>query len=392
MLPDPNPPSALTGAPPASSRRAMLRATLRRPSTLIILALLALMAWQWLETRERFEGLEVELAKRLGEGDAVAREARTLVRQSQDGLQLLTAKVGGLEAKLAEIQGQQGAIEAMYQDLSRSRDDRLVAELEQSLSLAAQQLAIGGNVQAALIALQGADERLVRNPQVHWLAIRKLINRDIDRLKALPAADVPGISLKLDGVIASMDTMPLAHEQRPKVEPVVKPAHSPAEASFWQGLANDVWSEAKQMIRVERMDRPTPALLSPPQAFFLRENLKLRLLDARLSLLQRDGRGFREDVNQARDWLDSYFDGRARTVQSAAATLKGLAGIELNQDLPTLADTLAALRNLKAASVVREVPAPPARPRSGGEGAAATRGAVPGATPGSASGRPGAGS
>ena len=347
MAPDANPPAVLTSPTPSRWRR--LLAALRRPSLWIAAAALALLGWQWFDTRSRFDDLQVELARRLGEDNALAKEGRTLVRQTQDNLQVLTAKVGGLDAKLAEMQGQQAALDAMYQEMSRSRDERLVAELEQTVGLAAQQLSVAGNVEAALIALQGADARLARNPQPLLLPVRKLINRDIDRLKALPMADAPGISLKLEGIIASIDTMPLAHEQRPKVEPPVKAPHSPADAGFWQALAMDVWNEAKQMIRVERMDRPAPALLSPSQNFFLRENLKLRLINARLSLLQRDGRGFREDLNQARDWLDNYFDGRARAVQSATTTLKSLAAIEVSQDLPNLGETLAALRNLKIA-------------------------------------------
>jgi uroporphyrin-3 C-methyltransferase len=98
------------------------------------------------------------------------------------------------------------------------------------------------------------------------------------------------------------------------------------------------------LIRVERLiaaRRPT----SPNQAFFLRENLKLRLVNARLALLQRDGRSFREDLRQARDWLERYFDRRAKPVQNAIATLNSLAATDLSIDAPGLNETLAALRS-----------------------------------------------
>ncbi len=350
--------SALTSKPVPRWRAGL--SGLRRPSVMIAVIALGLLGWQWWETRTRLESMEAELARRLGEDDALAKEGRTLAKQAQDQLQSLTAKVGGLDARLADMQGQQEALDAMYQDLTRSRDERLLAEVEQGVSLAAQELAIAGNVNAALIALQGVDTRLQRAGLPQFVPLRKLVLRDIDQLKRLPQADVPGISLKLEGIIASIDTMPLAHEQRPKVEPLPRPGRSPTELGFWQGLVSDIWNEAKQMIRVERMDRPAPALLSPTQAFVLRENLKLRLINARLSLLQRDGRGFREDVNQARDWLDTYFDGRASTVQSGVATLKNLAGVEVAQDLPTLSETLAAVRNLRL-SRERETPLPAAR-------------------------------
>jgi uroporphyrin-3 C-methyltransferase len=176
----------------------------------------------------------------------------------------------------------------------------------------------------------------------------------MDRLRAAPAADIPGIALKLDGIVTSIDSMPLAFEQRPRgagapaTRPKAPPA-SPMEAGYWQALAADIWRETKELVRVERVDRPDPGLLSPSQSFFLRENLKLRLLNARLALLSRDGRVFREDVRQAREWIEHYFDMSAKPVQTSVATLKALAAADVVAELPSLNDTLGALHNLRVA-------------------------------------------
>ncbi|HNH35712.1 MAG TPA: uroporphyrinogen-III C-methyltransferase, partial [Rhodocyclaceae bacterium] len=132
-------------------------------------------------------------------------------------------------------------------------------------------------------------------------------------------------------------------------EPAARPA-KPTEAGYWRGLAEDFWQEMRQLVRIERIDEANhrdPALLSPSQSFFLRENMRLRLLNARLSLLTRDGRGYREDIRQARDWLDRYFDTRAKPVQAAQATLKALAAVDVALEPPSLGETLAALRNFK---------------------------------------------
>jgi len=344
--------------PPTLRQRAQAAlAALRRPSVLIAVLALLLLGWQWLETRARLEDLQQQLAKRLAESDTLAKEDRILAKQTQEVLQSLQGKVGGLDIKLAEAQGQQLALEAMYQELSRSRDERLLAEIEQSVSIATQQLQLAGNVEVALIALQSADARLslAGQGQPRFLPLRKLINRDIERLKALPLADVSGIALKLESVIAAVDKLPLAFEQRPrpvasaKVPAADKKENEISSLGFWQELGRDLWAEAKQLIRIERIDRSDPALLSPTHAFFLRENLKLRLVDARLALLQRDSKTYREDLRQARDWLERYFDTREKPVQSAVATLKGVSSIDLNLELPTLSETLAALRNMKLA-------------------------------------------
>jgi uroporphyrin-3 C-methyltransferase len=294
--------------------------------------------------------LQQEVARRLADADSAVKDGRALARHGQEALAALQAKVAVLEAKLAETQSQAVALEAMYQELSSSRDERVLAEVEQAVVIAMQQLQFAGNVEAALLALQGADARLARSVQPQFLPARKLIVRDIERLKATPGANVSGMSLKIESVVGAVESLPLAYEQRPRMD-ATKPAPSsrPASAEYWRELGADLWREVRQLVRLERIDQADPALLSPTQSFFLRENIKLRLLNARLALLQRDGKTFREEIRQSRDQLDRYFDSRAKPVQAAQATLKMLATTDVSFDLPGLAETLTALRNLKLA-------------------------------------------
>jgi len=337
--------AATVGAPRARG----FSAAWRHPAVLAALAALVLLGWQWVEMRARIGDLQQELAGRLAEGDASARESRALAKQSQEAVAALQVKVGVLEARLGESQSQQLALEAMVQELTRSRDERLLAEVEQALNAAAQQLQLAGNVPVALIALQSADARLAASGRGQFLPLRKVIGRDIDRLKALPLADLPGLALKLDAVAGAIDTLPLAFDAKPRVE-APRAARPPlASGGFWQGLAGDLWGELKGLVRIERMERPDPVLLSPSHAFFLRENLKLRLVNARLALLQRDGRAFHQDVRQAQAWIEQYFDTRARPTQAALATLRPLAGADIAVELPALNESLAALRNFKIA-------------------------------------------
>lgn len=349
MPPESQTPETQPSSAPARHSPAGAFAALRRPSVLIAIMALVLLGWQWIETRSRLSDIRSELATRLSGVDTAAAAARAQSRQAQEEVQALQARVAALDANLAETQGQQLALDAMYQELSRSRDERLLAEIEQTIAIAAQQLQLAGNVEAALIALQSADARLARAPNPRLLGLRKLLARDIARLKALPVADVPGIALKLESIIVAVDTMPLAFEGRPKREVLAKASHSPVDLSFWQALARDIWNDTKQLVRIERIDTPEPGLLSPSQNFFLRENLKLRLVNARLTLLARDARSFKEDVGQARVWLERYFDTSARPVQAALTTLKSLAAIDMAADMPSLDETLNTLRNYKLA-------------------------------------------
>ena len=339
-----------TDAPVAAPVTSRWQDAWRRPALRVAAVAIVIVVAQWVDTRMQIASLQQEVARRLADADSVGKEGRTLARQSQEVLSALQAKVAVLEAKLAETQSQAVALEAMYQELSSTRDERVLAEVEQAVVIAMQQLQFAGNVEAALMALQGAEARLARSVQPQFLPVRKLIVRDIERLKATPGANVSGLSLKIESVVGTVDGLPLAYEQRPKADPAkpVSPAR-PASADYWRELGADLWREVRQLVRLERIDQADPALLTPNQSFFLRENLKLRLLNARLALLQRDGKIFREEIRQSREQLDRYFDSRAKPVQTAQATLKSLAATDVSFDLPGLAETLTALRNLKFA-------------------------------------------
>jgi uroporphyrin-3 C-methyltransferase len=322
----------------------------RNPWLIVAVIALALAGWQWLETRLKLADTQQELARRLSESDNVSKESRALAKQAQDQLASLQGKLGALEAKIAESQSQQATLESLYQDLARNRDEWALAEIEQSVTLAAQQLQLAGNVQGAMLALQTSDARLAGSNRPQFIILRKVLNRDLDRLRALPQIDVPGMSLRLENVIAAVDALPLAIDARPRTEGKPKAAVDTSPVTtfdFWQQLGTDFWGEIRSLVRIQRFDRDEPALLAPGQAFFLRENLKLRLLNARLALLARDQWTFRNEIKQSQLWVDRYFDSRDKTVQTALGGLKQLSAAEISIELPTLNESLSAIKNFK---------------------------------------------
>jgi uroporphyrin-3 C-methyltransferase len=339
----------------------------RKGSRFLLFALLllaAIVAALWYDTRGRIGSTQEELARRLQEIESETRAARTLARTAQDGLREALTRVGALEARLAESQSQQVALEALYQELSRNRDEWQLAEIEQVLAIAQQQLQLSGNVRAALLALQLAESRLSRADRPQFLPVRRALTRDIERLKSLPALDLPGLSLTLDRLVASVDALPLAFEERVERPAAAKPgkgagsaapgaaagaaAPPPAEEGYFARLGGEIWRELRQLVVVRRIDTPEPPLLLPPQAYFLRENLKLKLLSARLSLLTRDEAGYREDLRTAQAWIQRYFDAKAKNSQAALAQLKQLSAASVSFEPPSIVDSLEAVRGFKA--------------------------------------------
>jgi uroporphyrin-3 C-methyltransferase len=302
---------------------------------------------QWYRDRGADDALRREVAQRLA--DMTAREQAAAVRADQFAAALREAeiKIGILESKLAESQSQQIALEALYQELSRNRDEWAFAEIEQSVLLASQQLQVAGNVRVALIGLENAEARLQRMEQPRYSALRRALVRDIERLKTLPLVDVHGSAGRIDDVIAAVDRLQLAMDARARAD---APAAAPlAELPAWERMLREAWQELRQLVRVQRTGVEEAALLAPEQAFFLRENLKLRLLAARIALLSRDGRSYQADLRAALAALERHFDLRDAGVAAAAATLRRLQAAPVEVVLPDLFETLEALRRLRSA-------------------------------------------
>jgi uroporphyrin-3 C-methyltransferase len=319
----------------------------RAPVTLALLGALVVVCWQWYDTRSQIGAIREELALRLRASDSAAGESLLLAKQAQEAAREAQGKLTVIENKIAESQSQQVALEALYQELSRSRDEWALAEIEQILTVAMQQLQLAGNVQAALLALQTAEGRLARPDRPQFIPLRRVISRDIERLKAAPNLDIAGMALRLDNLIAGVDTLPLQFDERMQGAP--KAAGAAGAGPIWERMLTEVWDEMKQLVRIRNMEQPDAALLPPAQAYFLRENLRLRLLSARQALLARDPARFRTDLETARSWLARYYDTRAKSTAAALASLKQLSAGSINVELPTIADSLAAVRNFKVA-------------------------------------------
>lgn len=322
-----------------------------RPTSLVsqialILAALAFAAtvWQWLDSRQRTIILEQTLTQRLSQFDERNREVRVLSKLTEESAAQAEAKVTLLEQRLEESRSQQEALQTLYLELANNRDEQTIAEVEQLLIAASQQLQLAGNAKPALLALQTADARLQQLDKPQVIALRKIIGRDIQRIQALPSVDTVGISLKLESLVDAADKLPLISERHPQSD---KPLLPDWDSNPWRRLTQEIWQDIKRMVRVERMDEPELPLLEPEQAYFLRENLKLRLLTARIALLQHDEPTYRADLQLAGNWLKRYFNTQDSAGRNALTALEQLSSSDISIELPDIGESLNAIANYK---------------------------------------------
>lgn len=353
--------TALSAAPPSW---AVPRSWKIAVGLLLLLSLLALgLAWS---TWQRVKAAEAELVKRQQDAGGQAQEARALARQAEAATREAAAKLALLEARVAETTLQRSQIEELIQSLARSRDENLLADLDAALRVAMQQASITGSVEPLAAALRQAQERLARYPQPRLDRVRRAVMQDLDRLKASAGADLPTLAQRLDETMRLIDELPLHSAvdrkvKRAEVMPAAAAASqpsrsqgsSPAAWGQWlqdktQALVGEVWREARDLIRVTRVDDPQAALLAPEQAFFLRENVKLRLLNARLALMSRHFDVAQADLKEAQIMLERYFDASSRRVSLAAEQLQQVAIQGRRVSVPRPEATLAALAAVAA--------------------------------------------
>jgi len=333
----------------------------------VLLALLgaAALAVAW-RTQQRVQELQQELVRRQQDSQVQATEARTLAKQAQESAREALTKAGLLEGRVAEVALQRGQLEDLIQSLSRSRDENLLVDIEAAIRVAQQQSAITGSAEPLVATLRQADERLARYSQPRLEGVRRAIARDLDRVKAVGVADISALNIRLDEAVRLIDDLPLlavaeprkpgdARERAAKAAAASSAPAASGLAGWWAALQQHVqtwsdiaWNEVRSLIRVTRIDHPEAILLAPEQAFFVRENLKLRLLNARLAVLSRQFDTAQSDLQTARTSLERYFDRSSRKVTVALELIKQVAAQARQVSLPRPDDTLAALSTATA--------------------------------------------
>lgn len=358
-----HPASAASPIHPAGSRmpQAWVWTSVALGIAATIAVVSAVMLWQ------RLNNIQQQLALQSADSRGQAVEARTLARQAEDVSRDTASRMSVMEARVGEVALQRGQLEELVHSLSRNRDDTMVGDIESAIRFAMQQSQLSGSPDPLVSALKIAQQRVTVSAQPRLAPLQRAIARDLDRIAASKSLDTAGLLARMDDLMRQVDDLPLqndvldknARRNAPARSRGDQPAASAATAnanaaaddsaapSWWLSALSTAWSvvheEARSLVRVRRIDYPDAALLSPTQAFFVRENLKLRIMNARMSLLGRQMTASRNDLASAADTVHKYFDTTSRRGQQAAQQLIGLQQAMQDVEVPRANDTLAAL-------------------------------------------------
>jgi uroporphyrin-3 C-methyltransferase len=308
---------------------------------------------------QKLGGIQEQLARQSADTGAQAIEARTLAREAQDLTRETSARLTVAETRLSEVALQRTQLEELMQSLSRSRDENLVVDIDSALRLALQQSQLTGSLEPLVAALKSANQRIERAAQPRLAPVQRAIARDLERIASATVTDTAGLLGRLDDLVRQVDDLPVVNavaqgvSLRRALTPVPAPSAPAAEQlAWWQTLLQRSWEvvrdEARGLVRVSRIDQPEAVLLAPEQAFFLRENLKLKLLNARLGVLARQFESSRTDLASATMALNKYFDPSSRRTQNMATLMQQAQAHMKTAELPRLDETLSALATAAA--------------------------------------------
>ncbi len=298
---------------------------------------------------QKLASIQEQLARQSADSGAQATQAHASARQAHELAMETSAKLVVTEARLSEVSLQRSQLEELMQSLSRSRDENLVVDIEAAVRLAQQQAQLTGSMEPLLAALKSAEVRIGRAAQPRLTPLQRAIARDVARIKATAQADTPALLVKLDELVLLADDLPIANAvATPRSSEGFKRKPEEAMTTWWMRLSVLIQNEVRNLVRVSRIENPDAALLSPEQSFFLRENLKLKLLNARLGLLSRQIDSVRSDLAAASVAMGRYFDASSRKTQTALELLQQVRGQMKALELPRVDDTLAALATAAA--------------------------------------------
>jgi uroporphyrin-III C-methyltransferase len=317
-------------------------------SLFIVIIIVALTIWQWPKINSQFVKTQQSINTYFDEIDALGQKKRELMADVAATQQTAEERLSQYETRLAESQKIQEAFDDISEESLNDPSSAALENIEQQIIFAHLHLNLGGDVKAALSALQKAQSLVQEIENEALSALNSSLAQDIENLGAASSIDTKAIISQLDDLFAKIDTMPLIMDTSlTEVDIDITPEKMPIGDGKWFKFIDEMWQDAKSFVHVQKVNRPVIELLSPSQVYFLRENLRLKLLLMRFSLLSHDNDSFNGDLQVAINWINQYFDKNSEPVTDMIQALTQLQDDEIGSELPNVSASLEEIHNYR---------------------------------------------
>lgn len=315
----------------------------------IVIIIITLAAWQWPEINNQFVKIQHTAKNYIDEIDALGEKKRALMADVAATQQAAEERLSQYEIRLAKVHKHQEAFDAISEESSNDPVSTALEHIEQKILFADLHLNLGGNLKAALSALQKAQSLAQEIEDEDLSSLQSKLAVDIENLQAAASKETATIISHINDLAEKIDTIPLMMDDSlTEVDIDITPRPIPVNSdSIWFQFIDELWHDAKSYVHVQKVNRPIIQLLPPSQIYFLRENLKLKFLLMRFSLLSHDFDSFNTDLQVAISWINQYFDRNSEPVTDMLHALAQLQDDETGLELPNVSASLEEIHNYR---------------------------------------------
>lgn len=284
-----------------------------------------------------------------------------------------TGQISQLKAELQQIQKQY--TELLEQRVSRADVDVslfVVNDVARLVQSADNELGIAGNLSNAVRALEMAQQTIRRTDSPILSGLAGAIASDIVMLKSAPLMNEDTLFKEVGKLIDLLDNAPLVSPDRLDHLSTVLPENTNAQPNGQEAQAavsqdanwyDKAWEEVKSwpsqavgmlksdlggLVRVEKLDDPTVALISTGQAAALKNNLKLDLRFAQQGLLNAQQGIWTSSLESVQAALLKYYNQDAPETRNALELTRTLLAIPVRPQLPQITHSVKAIEETRS--------------------------------------------
>jgi uroporphyrin-3 C-methyltransferase len=226
---------------------------------------------------------------------------------------------------------------------ARSRTDWLLAEAEYLMHLANQRLTLEQDISSAEAILTSADKIIKEINDPGLFEIRQALANEVVSLQQVSHLDYQGLYLKLNALIASLDSLKqtsFLRDNTPKQETEKTEDAKPEEVSKILAIWSSIWNDLKKAVSIRRLDQAVEPLLAPEQDYYLKQNLRLMLEQASLALIDKNTIIYQSSLKKALTWMNRYFAQEDKKIIELQNSLAEMSTFKIDQTLPDISKSL----------------------------------------------------
>ena len=252
------------------------------------------------------------------------------------------------------------AIAQVQRQLGKTRGDWLIADAEYLLSVANERLHLIGDVNTTREALEAADQRLRESGDAATYKVREEIAKEIAVIKSITVPDTVGIYASIQTLQDRVDKLVLLLPYTGKaLTAPVEEKQKPAVATEDQGLIDSAVDQLEGFVTIRHTEHEVKEILTPEEAQFIQEQLRVKLEMVKVSLVQHNEAIFQSSLADAKKWIEQHFTKNA-DFDNFVAELDRFNTINVHSQFPDISSSLKMLRDITKLRIETDKAMPPA--------------------------------